>query len=177
LSPIDGVGVLLGYGKEHGQTYLTNSIRPRPTPESLLLLLRADFGLDIAKSGRMTGGIRMKYARCRKGQPRLVINGSLAFDDGRERGGRGPGEGRTVMLGIGPEAPPDNPIVNFMMSETRIRKDGSQGFRVACQGSQDSTRSATGIRGKSTETKEGIPMIISGGSRPDDKCIITPGAV
>ncbi|KAL0465734.1 hypothetical protein QR685DRAFT_548244 [Neurospora intermedia] len=134
MSPIDGVGVLLGYGKEHDQTYLTNSIRPQPTPKSLLSLLRADFGLDIAKSGRMTGG-------------------------------------------IGPEAPPDNPVVNFMMSETRIRKDGSQGFRIACQGSQDSTRLATGIRGKSTETKEGIPMIISGGSRPDDKRIISPGAV
>ena len=115
-----------------------------------------------------------------------MIYGSLAFDDRQERGAGGleregakwssPNSSRE-KLGIGPEAPPDNPVVNFMMSETRIRKDGSQGFRVACQGSQDSTRSATGIRGKSTETKEGIPMIISGGSRPDDKRIISPGAV
>ncbi|KAK3351302.1 hypothetical protein B0H65DRAFT_113646 [Neurospora tetraspora] len=75
-------------------------------------------------------------------------------------------------------APPEYPIVkNFMMSETRIRKDGSRGSRVACQGSQDSTRSATGIREKSAETKEGIPMMVSGGSRPEENRIVSPGLV
>ncbi|KAK3499619.1 uncharacterized protein B0T23DRAFT_21758 [Neurospora hispaniola] len=97
----------------------------------------------------------------------LLMTGGRGGAGGPEREGAdwsSPTSSRE-KLGIGPEAPPDNPVMNFMMSETRIRKDGSQGFRVTCQGSQDSTRSATGIRGKSTETKEGIPMIISGGSR------------
>ncbi|KAK3952767.1 hypothetical protein QBC32DRAFT_196588, partial [Pseudoneurospora amorphoporcata] len=106
--------------------------------------------LDVPQLWQMTGGIRMKRdnARCRKGQPQLG-------DPEREGPECPPPDSSREKLGTELEAPPEFPMVkNFMRSETRHKE----------RWVSDQPRASEKI---ALRPKEGIPMMVSGGSGPE----------